>query len=521
LAGRPKRRARLEAEAAAKAAAEAADINVRLAPPSAPDLAAALEPPPPPPPEPQGAPNAREQAEIIERLAADPVLFVESMLGATPQRWQAEALLAIANNDRVAIRSGHGVGKTAFLSWLVLWWLLTRLPTKVVCTANTAHQLSDVLWSEIGKWHRKLPEGMRRLLEIKSDKIELTGVPDSFAVARTSRREQPEALQGFHSENLLFVIDEASGVPDIVFEVGQGALSTEGAKVVMCGNPTRAQGYFYDAFTKSAARWWTRRVSCHDADTVDKGFLADMAAQYGDGSNQYRVRVLGEFPAGDDDTLIPRHIITAARDRPVAKSETAPVVWGLDVARFGDDSSALAKRRGNALVEPVKVWRGKDLMETCGLVKVEYDAAGQHRPVEILVDVIGLGAGVVDRLRELGLPVRGVNVAELPALDGNRFQRLRDELWWKAREWFEARDCSIPDDESLIDELAGPLYSLTSSGKIQVEPKAHMKRRIGRSPDKADAFCLTFAGVAAVASGSGGYGFKWSQPLRRGVKGIV
>lgn len=521
MAGRPKRRARLEAEAAARAAAEAEDkkpqgINVPLTALDAPAS------PPPPPPQPQGgAPNAREQAEIIERLAADPVLFVESMLGATPQKWQAEALLAIANNDRVAIRSGHGVGKTAFLSWLVLWWLLTRLPTKVVCTANTAHQLSDVLWSEIGKWHRKLPEGMRRLLEIKSDKIELTGVPDSFAVARTSRREQPEALQGFHSENLLFVIDEASGVPDIVFEVGQGALSTEGAKVVMCGNPTRAQGYFYDAFTKSADRWWTRRVSCHDAETVDKGFLADMAAQYGDGSNQYRVRVLGEFPAGDDDTLIPRHIITAARDRPVAKSETAPVVWGLDVARFGDDSSALAKRRGNALMEPVRVWRGKDLMETCGLIKLEYDAAGQHRPAEILVDVIGLGAGVVDRLREMGLPVRGVNVAELPAVDGNRFQRLRDELWWKAREWFEARDCTIPDDEALIDELCGPLYSLTSSGKISVEPKAQMKRRIGRSPDKADAFCLTFAGVAAMASGSGGVAFRWSQPIRRGVKGIV
>ena len=242
---------------------------------------------------------------------------------------------------------------------------------KVVCTANTAHQLSDVLWSEIGKWHRKLPEGMRRLLEIKSDKIELAGVPDSFAVARTSRREQPEALQGFHSENLLFVIDEASGVPDVVFEVGQGALSTEGAKVVMTGNPTRTTGYFYDAFNKNRKRWWGKKVSCHDADTVDKAFLEDMVAQYGDGSNQYRVRVLGEFPAGDDDALIARHLIETATTRPVEPSQTAPVVWGLDVARFGDDSTTLAKRRGNAITEPIKMWRGKDLMETCGLIKVE------------------------------------------------------------------------------------------------------------------------------------------------------
>jgi hypothetical protein len=329
-------------------------------------------------------------------------------------------------------------------------------------------------------------------------------------------------LQGFHSENLLFVIDEASGVPDVVFEVGQGALSTEGAKVVMTGNPTRASGYFYDAFTRNQKRWWRRKVSCHDADTVDKGFLEEMAAQYGDGSNQYRVRVLGDFPAGDDDALIARHLIEAAKSRLVEQSQTAPVVWGLDVARFGDDASALAKRKGNSLIEPVRVWRGKDLMETCGVIKMEWDITpGSMRPIEIMVDVIGLGAGVVDRLRELDLPVRGVNVAELPAIDGNRFQRLRDELWWRAREWFEARDCVVPNDDSFVDELCGPLYSVTSAGKIQIEPKSQMKRRLGRSPDKADAFCLTFAGVAAAMSGSGGYGVRWGKPLRRAVKGVV
>jgi hypothetical protein len=194
----------------------------------------------------------------------------------------------------------------------------------------------------------------------------------------------------------------------------------------------------------------------------------------------------------------------------------------LDVARFGDDSTTLAKRRGNAITEPIKMWRGKDLMETCGMIKVEWDATpGGMRPTEILVDVIGLGAGVVDRLRELNLPVRGINVAELPALDGHRFSRLRDELWWKAREWFEQRDCTIPNDEALVDELCGPLYTVTSAGKIQIEPKAHMKRRLGRSPDKADAFCLTFATTAAVASGGGGYAIRWGQPIRRNVKGVV
>ncbi len=168
-----------------------------------------------------------------------------------------------------------------------------------------------------------------------------------------------------------------------------------------------------------------------------------------------------------------------------ASSERIPRVMLCTV----QNRKCIAYRFTDPQVKPS--WRGKDLMETCGLIKVEWDATpGSMRPQEILVDVIGLGAGVVDRLRELNLPVRGINVAELPALDGHRFSRLRDELWWKAREWFEARDCTIPNDEALVDELCGPLYTVTSAGKIQVEPKSQMKRRLGRSPDKADAFCL-------------------------------
>ena len=161
-----------------------------------------------------------ENTDLLVKLHNDPVLFVESILKVTPQPWQAEALKAVASNDKVSIASGHGVGKTAFQSWLVLWWLITPYPCKVAVTANTAHQLSDVLWTEIDKWARQLPEGFKQLLEFKSDKIALKGASDSFAVARTSRRENPEALQGFHSENMLFLCEEASGIPDVVFQVG-------------------------------------------------------------------------------------------------------------------------------------------------------------------------------------------------------------------------------------------------------------------------------------------------------------
>ena len=182
------------------------------------------------------------------------MFFVENIIGATPQQWQADALRAIASHDQVGSKSGHGVGKTAF-QLVGLWWLLSHYPCKVAVTANTAHQLSDVLWSEIDKWARKLPEGFKNLLEFKSDKISLKGASDSFCVARTSRKENPEALQGFHSENMLFLVEEASGVPDVVFQAAEGALSTEGAKTVMCGNPTRSDGFFYESFHSMRHMW--------------------------------------------------------------------------------------------------------------------------------------------------------------------------------------------------------------------------------------------------------------------------
>ena len=454
--------------------------------------------------------------ELLVKLHDDPVLFVETIIGAKPQKWQADALLAVARNDRVSIKSGHGVGKTAFQSWLVLWWLLTHYPCKVAVTANTAHQLSDVLWTEIDKWARSLPDGFKNLLEFKSDKISLKGASDSFAVARTSRRENPEALQGFHSENMLFICEEASGIPDVVFQVGEGAMSTQGAKTVMCGNPTRSDGFFYESFHNQRHVWHNITVSCHDASTVSEEFLSNMSAKYGEDSNVYRVRVLGEFPTQSDDVLVPLYIVEEATKRDVEPSPTTPTVWGLDVARFGGDRSALAKRQGQVLIEPIKTWQNKDLMELAGIVLTEYEACNyQNRPQAIYIDAIGLGAGLADRLRELDLPAVAVSVSETASLK-ERFGRLRDELFWNAREWFEGRDVKIPEDDTLIQEITGIRYKYLSTGKLKVESKDEMKRRGHRSPDVADAFVLTFAEQGAVASGySKSYTTRRELPVNR------
>jgi len=170
------------------------------------------------------------------------------------------------------------------------------------------------------------------------------------------------------------------------------------------------------------------------------------------------------------------------------------VVWGLDVARFGDDSTCLVKRRGPLMLEQAKEWKKLDLMQTVGRVVNEYrNTPLEWKPSHICIDVIGLGAGVVDRMREMGLPARAVNVGESPATDDGRYMRLRDELWFKGREWFNSGAVCIPDDPELVAELVGPKYKIESTGKIKVESKDDMKKRGIKSPNRADALLLTFA----------------------------
>lgn len=397
----------------------------------------------------------------------------------------------MAQRRRLSIRSGHGVGKSAFAAWSILWFMCCYFPSKVPATAPTGHQLSDILWAELAKWHRALRERLPELgdeFEWTSEKFVLKSHPqESFAVARTSRPENPEALQGFHSENILFLIDEASGVAEEVFQVAEGALSSEGAFVLMMANPTRTQGYFYDSHHKMRGSWATLHVNGEECGRVSKQYVGDMAKKYGAESSIYKIRVKGEF-ASALDGVIGLDIIEPAKTREV--HQFGPIRWGVDVARFGDDLSALCKRHGNTMPEKVKTWGGKDTMQTAGLIKLEYDNA-KLKPEAICVDVIGLGAGVVDRCKELGLPVIGVNVAESPAVE-EQYMRLRDELWFKARAWFHGRDVKIVDDEDLIGELTLPTFKVLSTGKKQVESKDEIKKRAA-SPDRADAFCLTFA----------------------------
>lgn len=459
--------------------------------------------------------------EFLERYANDPVLFVKEVLGAEPFDYQQELLNDIAKGERkISVRSGHGTGKSTTFSWAMLWFALTRFPFKVVVTAPTSGQLFDALFAELKRWINELPPHLQMLLEVKADRISLAARPsEGFISARTSRAETPEALAGVHSEHVMLVVDEASGVPEQVFEAAAGSMSGHNAVTLLASNPTRSSGTFYETQTRLSGSWKTHHWSCLMSPLVSQDFIDEMKLRYGEESNAYRIRVLGEFPLADDDTIVPFHLIDAAVNRDVEVPTEAPV-WGLDVARFGSDKTALLKRRGNVVTD-ITQWQGLDLMQTVGRVKAEYDALPFHdRPSQIIVDVIGMGGGVVDRLRELGLPVRGVNVAETPSMAGT-YLNLRAELWFKVKGWLEGRASKIPRNETLIAELASIRYAFQSTGKIKAESKEDMKKRGIASPNIADALCLTMAGDAVIGLHGSAANSNWNKPLKRGLKGIA
>lgn len=458
----------------------------------------------------------------VRRYRDDPVLFAREVLGVEPDAWQGDLMVAVAQGQRrISVRSGHGVGKSTTVAILCIWYLLTRYPVKIVITAPTSAQLFDALFAEIRRWANQLPEQLQALLTVKADRIEIAAAPETgFISARTSRAESPEALQGIHADNVLLIADEASGVPEAVFEAAAGSMSGEEACTILLGNPTRSSGFFFDTHNRLSTQWWTRRVSCVDSPRVSASYVEEMKQGYGEDSNAYRVRVLGEFPLSDDDTVVPMHLIDSAMSRDLVEDERAPGIWALDVARFGTDRSALAKRRGQVITE-VKRWAGLDLMQLTGAVVAEFHAQPAHlRPTEILVDSIGLGSGVVDRLRELRLPCRGVNVSESPSMKGT-YVNLRAELWFATKAWLDQRGCKLVADEDLKAELAGPRFKFSSSGKLQVESKDDMRKRGLRSPDLADAVVLTMAADAATAIYGVSANGSWAKPLKRNLAGIA
>jgi hypothetical protein len=418
----------------------------------------------------------------------NPVGFAKDIIGCTPSVDQELILKAVVEDGHVAVRSGHGIGKSTAMSLVALWFMCTRPHAKIPMTAPTGHQLFDVLWSELIKWFRNMKQPYCNWFSHTSEKFFHTNYPESWAIfPRTARPEKSEALQGFHGKNLLFLIDEAAGVADSIYQVAEGSLTAKENYVLMAGNPTRLSGFFFDAFHKDRTRWKALHFSSTDSPLVDKDYPKRMKKKYGETSNIYRVRVLGEFPSAEEDQLIPLDLLEAAVNRDIP--DHGEVVWGLDPARFGSDETALVKRRGD-VVKEIQTRHNLNTMQTTGWVvsQIEQDP---DRPVSIFVDTIGLGSGIADRLRELGYPAVDVNVGER-SNDRDKYYNLRSELWILFRDWLAECKGSLPDDAALIAEASSIKYSFDSSGRIKIERKEEMKKRGLPSPDRADALCLTF-----------------------------
>lgn len=397
------------------------------------------------------------------------------------------------------VRGTVSVGKTALESWSVLWFLLTRSYPKVVCTAPTVRQLYDVLWSELSKWIKRSAL-LEEFLDWQKTKLTFKAAPERwFAVARTAAK--PENLQGFHEESILFVLDEASGISDEIFEAVEGALTTKDAKLLICGNPTRNNGFFKRAFFEDRGIYTTFKVSSADSGRVSNEYCRRLIRQYGEDSDIVRVRVLGEFPKAQADGLIALEHVEAAFNRePTFKGSLS---IGVDVARQGNDLTVLIARVGDDVV-CIKKWQHADLMTTCGKIIREAKALKerfQKTFVSIRIDDDGIGAGVTDRLREVvNEQVHNVDVKAChngSKASDKRFANFVSESYFRLKERLERGEISLPRDDDLAAELTTRRYTLNSSDKIILERKEDFKKRIGRSPDRADALALCFAEVGS------------------------
>jgi phage terminase large subunit len=447
----------------------------------------------------------REQREAYQ---SDPVGFCRQVLRFEPWSKQREILESVRDNTRTAVRSGHGVGKTATAACAALWFLATHPQSRVITTALTWSQVRMQLWKEIREAHR-LSQGAVGGKPLET-RLELG---DKWYALGLST-DTPEAFHGHHADHLLLVVDEASGVSEGIFEAATGYMTAEGARLLLIGNPTQLAGTFYRAFHEERAMWNTIAVSLFDtpaftgedvsAETLralpGKTWPEDMRALYGEESPAYQVRVLGQFSSISDDTVIDLAAIEEAQRRECDPS--GPVVVACDVARFGSDRTTIALRRGSH-IRIVHASSGQDTMRTVGEIKgvlrsLEANAPQLDFPI-VVIDDTGVGGGVTDRLRELdqqgGLPKTRRIVAHQAG--GRPHQRgdypnRRSELWFAFGERLPELDLDEADNELLAD-LVATKYTVDSSDRLVVEPKEKTKQRLARSPDRADAVLMTFA----------------------------
>lgn len=434
---------------------------------------------------------------------------LENMTG--PQTWQAETLIEIGellrapgSNGKIlkAIASGKGIGKSALVAWVAQWAMSTFPDTRGVITAGTQPQLDSKTMPEFSKWHqlsiiKHWFHNPSRSFYARDPEHEKTWRMDAIPWNETN----PEAFAGLHNHGrrIIVIFDEASQIADVIWDTTDGILTDAGTEVIWLafGNPTRSTGRFYDCANRLRHRWKFQPIDSRTVEISDKEAIQAWVDDYGEDSDYVRVNVRGLFPNVSSMQFIGRNPVAEARKREPVGHITDPLILGVDVARYGDDESVIAPRKGrDARTLPWLFYRKTDTMTLAAAVA---DYANRYGADAIHVDGGGVGAGVVDRLRQLGHNVREVQfggAADRLTLDADaaRYANKRSEMWGNMREALGG--LALPDDQELEEQLCGPQYAFREGKRgteILLEKKEHMKARGLPSPDRADALALTYA----------------------------
>lgn len=444
-----------------------------------------------------------------------------------PRKWQRKVLKRIARHIaegkeldlpkllRIARSSGRGIGKSALVGWLVLWFLTTRIGASVIVSANTETQLRKITWAELSKWvtmainsHWWEVSGItlapaKWLKELVEEQLQ-KGTGYWGAEGKLWSEENPDAYAGAHNhDGMMVIFDEASGIPDSIWAVAAGFFTepTFNRFWFAFSQGRRNSGHFFEIFNKKRDLWDNDQIDARTVEGTDAAFYQELIDEYGEDSDEARVEVYGLFPENDDISFISPSAVERAVKRDLKDDLTAPITMGVDPAGTGGDWFTIAVRQGHKVIE-IRRFKLTDTeigtMEGVGHV---IDAIEEFKPQITAVDETGMGGPVGDRLREQGYKVRKVNFA-WKSSKPNRYGNKRAEMWADMRKWLEAGQ--IPDDRRLKTDLSGPKKKPNSKGVMFLESKADMKARGLASPDAGDAVALTFAFKVARTE-KGGY----------------